>query len=909
MMPLVFALVGALLSAWASPLAGAVLGFLLGLVWKRLDELGDTYASSRDDFVSLRERHESLERQVRSLGATERSAPPVHPRESPAPPSAPAAAPVPRVQPPPLPAPVPEPALAAAPLPPGRPAAPPEVSPAGSVPQARPAGAWLIEFFTTGNVVAKAGMIVVFFGVGFLIRYAADQGLLPIEYRLMAAATGAMALLALGWRLRHSRPEYAMVLQGGAIGVLYLTIFAAFRLYGLLPATLTFALLLVVVVVSGVLAVVQDALSLAVLGTSGGFLAPILASTGAGSHVALFSYYAVLNAGVLGVAWFRSWRFLNWLAFVFTFGIGFVWGQEYYRPELFATTEPFLVGFFLLFLSLAILFAHRQPPELRGFIDSSLVFGLPAVAFGMQSVLVREIPFGRAYSAVALSALYLALARSLWRRDAALRPLTEAFLALAAVFLILAVPLAFDGHATAAAWALEGTGLVWIGIRQNRVLARLAGSALLVAAGAAFAVMAAATSDALPALNSRFLGSLMIAAGSIVAARLWSTARAELPDTKLAFEWALLVWGMLWWFGAIGAEVARYVQPPRFLSAALFAGAASAALLAVVARRLSWRALMLALAPLGPLLWMPAFWAFFARADQGPLQDLGWLGWSAVIASSYLLLFWFESIWPSQVSKVWHAGTSWLVIFLSTWTAAAAAETVVPEATIWSSAVWCIVPAVGVLFLLRAGTSPLSWPMRRHAALYSGPIAAAPVAAALVWVAWACARAGSPEPLPYVPLVNPLELTQAFGLLVGFAWWRRRVFGAVAESQDVPLRIVLAFLAFAALNMMVGRIVHFYLLVPFDFESLTDSYVFQAGISILWGFTAGTLMTAARFRLDRGVWMVGAGLLAMLILKLFVVDLRDVGGVARIVSFLATGVLILAIGYFAPAPPGTEKAS
>jgi uncharacterized membrane protein len=85
--------------------------------------------------------------------------------------------------------------------------------------------------------------------------------------------------------------------------------------------------------------------------------------------------------------------------------------------------------------------------------------------------------------------------------------------------------------------------------------------------------------------------------------------------------------------------------------------------------------------------------------------------------------------------------------------------------------------------------------------------------------------------------------------------------------------------------------------------------VFQAGISILWGVTAAALMTLARLRLDRAVWITGAGLLAMLIVKLFVVDLGNVGGVARIVSFLATGMLILAIGYFAPVPPRSEKAA
>ena len=223
----------------------------------------------------------------------------------------------------------------------------------------------------------------------------------------MGLVVAALVLQAVGWRLRRTRRAYAMALQGGAVGLLYLTIFAAFRLYDLLPALLTFALLLAVVALSVVLAVFQDAKSLAVLGTSGGFLAPILASTGSGDHVGLFSYYLILNAGIVTVAWFRAWRILNWIGFVFTFGIGFVWGAQYYQPAMFRSTEPFLVLFFVFYLSVAVLFALRQPPQLRGYVDGSLVFGLPAIAFSMQSALVRDIPFGRAYSSVAVSALYL----------------------------------------------------------------------------------------------------------------------------------------------------------------------------------------------------------------------------------------------------------------------------------------------------------------------------------------------------------------------------------------------------------------------------------------------------------------------------------------------------------------------
>jgi uncharacterized membrane protein len=885
------------------------LGALVAVLWKRLSTLTSQQAELIAEQRTLRMALDAFEKKLRTLSVV-----PPAPAATPPPPAIPQERPsaITETQPVATPHPGPPPAPAAASLPPPSiagsaiPHEPPLVTShsAAELDSIAAASRWVVEFFTTGNVVAKVGMIVVFFGVAFLLRYAAERGMLPIEYRLIATAVGAVVLLAVGWRLRRSRPEYAVVLQGGAVGVLYLTIFAAFRLYALVPATLTFALLLVVVAFSAVLAVAQNAMSLAVLGTSGGFLAPILASTGSGSHVALFSYYAVLNAGIVGIAWFRAWRFLNWLAFVFTFGIGFAWGQQYYQPALFSTTEPFLILFFLLFLGVAVIFAHRQPARLRGYIDGSLVFGTPAIAFAMQSVLVRDIPLGRAYSAVVLSALYLTLTRLLWRRDAALRPLAEAFLALAVVFLIIAVPLAFDGHATAAAWALEGSGLVWIGIRQQRQLARVVGVALLLGGGVAFASMAAPYSTT-PVLNSRFLGGAAIAVGSVIAGRLLSRARENVNELERPFEWVLLTWGLLWWFGAVMVETADHV-PTRLVPAAfLLTTTGSGCVIAMLARRWQWRAMMLETLPIGPATWVAAMPWFLLKTREGPLTDLGWFGWLAALAINYLLLFWFESVWPRLAVSVWHSATTWVVMFLATWSAAVVVRQAVADASIWSSTVWCLVP---VLFVLAMATPRPSWPwpFRHFPSLYAFVIPAAPAAAILLWVVWASAQEGAPAPLPYMPVLNPLELTQAFGLLAAYGWSSRATHGINHDALGSVGRWLVAPLAFLALNAAVGRVVHFFLGVPFDFDDLVDSGVFQTGISILWGIVAGGLMTLARLRRDRTVWMVGAGVLAALIIKLFLVDFGNVGGLARIVSFLVTGVVILLIGYFAPAPPRTS---
>jgi uncharacterized membrane protein len=208
-----------------------------------------------------------------------------------------------------------------------------------------------------------------------------------------------------------------------------------------------------------------------------------------------------------------------------------------------------------------------------------------------------------------------------------------------------------------------------------------------------------------------------------------------------------------------------------------------------------------------------------------------------------------------------------------------------------------------VLALQSAGTR-LPWPVRRFQSLYAGRVPLAPVGAALAWVVWACGDAGSPAPLPYLPALNPLELTQALGLIVGYAWWRSVTSRRELDGQSGSIaRGLLTGIAFLSLNAVVGRSVHVDLNVPFDLDDLMNSSVFQTGISILWGVTAGVLMTLARLWFDRAVWMTGAALIAALIIKLFAIDLGNIGGVARIVSFLATGLLILLIGYLAPVPP------
>lgn len=367
-----------------------------------------------------------------------------------------------------------------------------------------------------GNLVAKIGLLILFIGIAFLLRLASAHVEVPIELRLAAIAGGAIALLVWGWRIRDQRPGIALPVQGAALAILMLVTFGAFKLYHLIPAGPTFALLLVLVAFTCILAVLQDALWLAIFGITGGFAVPILLSTGGGSHIALFSYYALLNAGILAIALRRSWRVLNVLGFLFTFIIGTAWGTRSYAPEHYQSTQAFLVLFLLFYIAIAVIYAWREAPRLKSYVDGTLVFGVPTVAMGLQYGLVKDMHLGMAFSAVALGMLYAAIASVLWRikRDN-LRLLVESFFALAVVFGTLAIPLAFDGRWTSAAWALEGAGIIWIGLRQRQPLVWRFG--MLVQIGSWFAFLRTLIGfDPISALaNNVGLGFLLLGATGV----------------------------------------------------------------------------------------------------------------------------------------------------------------------------------------------------------------------------------------------------------------------------------------------------------------------------------------------------------------------------------------------------------
>ena len=295
--------------------------------------------------------------------------------------------------------------------PPSQPTAPARPAPPRTPSATDRAVAGFIAWLKRGNPLARIGIVILFFGAAFLAKYAADNSLFPIELRFIALALGAFALLIVGWRLRERRAIYATAPAGRRHRRP-----VSHRVRGDAPVSAPAARDSPSDCSRSLRSrrrcwqSRRDALALAVIGTAGGFLAPILVSTGSGNYVALFTYYALLNLGVFAVAWFKTWRVLNVLGFLFTFTITGLWRANVVpRATTWSTADGFLILFFLMYVAVSILNCVRQPPNLKGYVSGSLVFGLPVVAFTLHATMISRIEYGLAWSAFALGAFYLLL--------------------------------------------------------------------------------------------------------------------------------------------------------------------------------------------------------------------------------------------------------------------------------------------------------------------------------------------------------------------------------------------------------------------------------------------------------------------------------------------------------------------
>ncbi|MFA9419598.1 MAG: DUF2339 domain-containing protein [Gammaproteobacteria bacterium] len=753
----------------------------------------------------------------------------------------------------------------------------------------------ILSYFTDGNIFVRVGILILFFGVAFLLKYAAENSKIPLEFRFLGAAVVGMVLLFGGWRLRQKKEIYALLLQGGGIGIIYITIFASFQIANLIPSSLTFVLLACFAGFTAMLAVLQNSRALAVYAVLGGFLAPILASSGSGNYIGLFSYYAVLNAAVFAIAWFKSWRMLNLLGFVFTFGIYALWFVFSYRSSMMVPAMGFLLLFFLMYSLIGILYALKQSCELKGLVDGSLVFGTPVIASSILMAMVRNMEYGIAIAAAAIGLYYVLLAKLLWNRSGeTLRLLSEALLAIGVVFATLAIPYSLDGHWTSATWALEAAGILWISIRQKRLYAQCFAIVVQVGAGLLFLARNADDLGNSAWINPAFLGGIFVALGALVSARL--LYRLDSSDKIRLLHIPFFVWGMAWWLGSTLIQIDEYLEFQIAAALILFTLTAGALVYLDRIRNWNWMPASISTALFLPALGMIAVFSLHENAHLLMLPDN--LAWVVALGLNYWAIEKLEKTgWREEVFILLHTGLVVLVACILSLDLNWHFEHYMPAAGEGFIALLTIFPLLFIYLARSARYPPID---RFGVSLQLAIIGALGLLLSLWCIGVNFTNSADPAPLPYLPFINPLDLAHiAFFITV-----IRSLPLLQARVPDVKnqLLILLGGLIFVWLSGVLLRSMHHYMDIPFDLGSMSRDATVQTALSILWTIIGMLAMLVASRRTIRPVWIAGSVLIAIVLIKMFFIDLAASGTVERIVSFMVVGGLLVAMGYFSPIP-------
>lgn len=346
---------------------------------------------------------------------------------------------------------------------------------------------WLTRF---EDVVGRrwttwTGVAALFAGAAFFVMYAIEHGWFgPTTRVVMGAALGSV-LVGAGERfIRRSMSALGKGLIGGGLAIAYLSIFAAYTLYSLVPASLAFGLMALVAAGGIFLSIRHDALPISIISTACGILVPVFLDTGLDKRDALFAYLMVLDAAVLAVALFKRWRALDVTAFAGTWGVFAVWFTDHYSRAQMWQGTAWLAGFFALFLLIPFArhWRERTPVTVERFVMTVLnATAAFALAFGMMGD-ANDDALG--LFTLGMAAGYLALAVFTGRRIPEDRKSIFAFSALSIALTTIATPILLDLNAVAVAWAVEAVLIAWLAYRYDYFPARVgAFAAMCLAAG------------------------------------------------------------------------------------------------------------------------------------------------------------------------------------------------------------------------------------------------------------------------------------------------------------------------------------------------------------------------------------------------------------------------------------------
>ena len=340
-----------------------------------------------------------------------------------------------------------------------------------------PPGKMDLEQFIGKRALGWIAVVVLLFATAFFIRYAFENEWVgPLGRVALGVVAGLLLVIRgrsyylRGWRV------FSQMLTAGGIVLLYLSTFASFGYYQLLPQQSAGVFMFLVVACSGLLALRYDAVAIAVMAVVGGLFTPLLLHSIHDQYVSLFQYLAALNLGIVALLAVRAWPVVGMLAYLGTQGVFWIWYEVNYHPE----KLPWAIGFQgVIYVMYLLLTAIRREPfqslppssalspadPYRMLIRTEALFQIPLVAlasFGSAYALLYDDyqPWLGAL-AIVFATIYALLARALLQQSLA----AAVSLGVASSFVALAISLEADAPWIALGWAAEAAVLWWFSLR------------------------------------------------------------------------------------------------------------------------------------------------------------------------------------------------------------------------------------------------------------------------------------------------------------------------------------------------------------------------------------------------------------------------------------------------------------
>ncbi len=469
----------------------------------------------------------------------------------------------------------------------------------------------------------RIGIVAMLIGVAWFLKLAFDNDWIGPSGRVLIGLAAGVGLIA--WSERFRDRGYAVFsysLKAVGSGTLYLSLWAAFSLYQLLPASAAFVAMILVTAFNGYMAWVQDAELLALYAIAGGLTTPLLLSTGENHEVTLFGYLLILDVAVLVLTALRPWSRLLFGAYIGTAMIFTGWWTEYYSASQFARTAFFLTCFFVIFaLAPRLVRVDLEDGAPHSAWDNLAMVILPVANAGLGFIAFYNLfdwfksDWAGAWLAVGFAAFYLLLLRlpAMGKLQASPPLLSSLHLTAAVVFLTIAIPLKAQGRWLTIGWLVEGAALLWIASRMRMRLLRVL-SLLCLVLGLVALVTVNPPASPTPFFNQRFGSYLVGIAVFAFAAWIANKSKSQTEDANswpviatlsaltvsvlilLAIGWEIhSYWWTLRWAGDWHQEH-DYLMYAQFTYSAWFMLYGSILLAAGFLRRsafLRWQALLL----------------------------------------------------------------------------------------------------------------------------------------------------------------------------------------------------------------------------------------------------------------------------------------------------------------------------